>query len=116
VALPFIKSGMARALAVTGANRASWIPDVPTFGELDYKDFDGRTFTGLFAPAGTSAEIVNKLYKTMAQILKDPEIAEKFNKLGAEAVTMPPGDFVKYLEHEDGKWIPIIRKADIKVE
>jgi tripartite-type tricarboxylate transporter receptor subunit TctC len=116
VALPFIKSGQVRALAVTGANRASWIPDVPTFAELHYKDFNTQTFTGLFAPAGTSAEIVDKLCKTMAQILKDPEIAEKFNKLGAEAVTMVPGDFVKYLEHEDGKWIPIIRKADIKVE
>lgn len=116
VALPFVKSGMVRALAVTGANRASWIPDVPTFAELDYRNFDGETFTGLFAPAGTSAEIVDKLSKTMAHILKDPEIAEKFNKLGAEAVTMPAEDFVKYLEHEDGKWIPIIRKADIKVE
>lgn len=116
VALPFVKSGIVRALAVTGANRASWIPEVPTFGELDYKDFDAETFTGLFAPAGTSGQIVNKLHETMAQILKDPEIAEKFNKLGAEAVTMPPGDFVKYLEHEDGKWIPIIRKANITVE
>ena len=51
VGLPSIKSGMLRALAVTGSHRASWLPDVPTFTELGYKEFDGQTFTGLFAPA-----------------------------------------------------------------
>ena len=98
VGLPFIKNGNVRALAVTGSHRASWIPDVPTFAELGYKEFDGQTFTGLFAPAGTPAEIVTKLHDTMAAILKDPAIVEKFNALGAEAVTMTPAAFTRYLE------------------
>lgn len=116
VGLPFIKNGMVRALAVTGANRASSIPDVPTFTELGYKEFDGQTFTGLFAPAGTPAEIVTKLHETLARILKDPEIVAKFNALGAEAVAMTPADFKSYLEREDAKWIPVVRKANIKAE
>ncbi len=116
VGLPFIKNGMVRALAVTGTHRASWIPDVPTFAELGYKEFDGQTFTGLFAPAGTSAEIVAKLHDTMATILKDPAIVEKFNAPGAEAVMMTPAAFKSYLEAEDGKWIPIVRKANLKAD
>jgi len=114
VGLPFIKNGMVRALAVTGAKRASWIPDVPTFTELGFKEFDGQTFTGLFAPAGTPAEIVTKLHETLARILKDPEIIAKFDALGAEAVSMTPAEFKSYLEREDSKWIPVVLKANIK--
>jgi tripartite-type tricarboxylate transporter receptor subunit TctC len=116
VALPFIKNGMVRPLAVTGTRRASWIPDVPTFAELGYKDFDGETFTGLFAPAGTSSEIVRKLHGTLTKILKDPDMVAKFNAQGAEAVAMTPADFKSYLEREDSKWIPVVRKANIKAE
>ena len=116
VGLPSIKSGMLRALAVTGSHRASWLPDVPTFTELGYKEFDGQTFTGLFAPARTPAEIVTKLHETLAEILKDPAIVDKFNALGAEAVSMTPAEFTSYLEREDAKWIPVVRKANIKAD
>jgi tripartite-type tricarboxylate transporter receptor subunit TctC len=116
VGLPSIKSGALRALAVTGSQRASWLPDVPTFTELGYKEFDGQTFTGLFAPAGTPAEIVTKLHDNLAEILKDPAIVEKFNALGAEAVSMTPAEFTSYLEREDAKWIPVVRKANIKAD
>jgi tripartite-type tricarboxylate transporter receptor subunit TctC len=68
------------------------------------------------APAGTPTEIVGKLYDTLAKILKDPDIVAKFNTLGAEAVVMPPAEFHSYLEREDRKWIPIVRKANIKAE
>ena len=116
VGLPSIKSGMLRALAVTGSHRASWLPEVPTFAELGYKEFDGQTFTGLFAPAGTPAEIVTKLHESLAAILKDPATVEKFNALGAEAVAMTPAEFTSYLEREDAKWIPVVRKANIKTD
>lgn len=116
VALPFIKNGMVRALAVTGTHRAPWIPDVPTFTELGYKEFDGETFTGLFAPAGTPAEIVTKIHGIVATILNDPEIVAKFNVLGAVAVAMTPAEFKSYLDAEDSKWIPVVRKANIQAE
>jgi tripartite-type tricarboxylate transporter receptor subunit TctC len=116
VGLPSIKSGMLRALAVTGSHRASWLPDVPTFTELGYKEFDGQTFTGLFAPARTQPEVVTRLHETLAEILKDPAIVEKFNALGAEAVSMTPAEFTSYLEREDAKWIPVVRRANIKAD
>ena len=94
VGLPSIKSGMLRALAVTGRHRPASLPDVPTFTELGYKEFDGQTFTGLFAPARHAApRSSTKLHETLAAILKDPAVVEKFNKLGAEAVAMTPAEF-----------------------
>jgi tripartite-type tricarboxylate transporter receptor subunit TctC len=116
VALQYFKSGMLRPLAVTSATRTSWLPDVPTFKELGYPDFDAQTFTGLFAPAGTPAPIVAKLQETMAAVLKDPSVIDKFNKIGADAVAMSPADFTAYLTREDAKWIPVVRKANIKAD
>jgi len=116
VALQYFKSGMLRPLAVTSAQRTSWLPDVPTFKELGYPDFDAQTFTGLFAPAGTAAPIVAKLQETMTAVLKDPSVVEKFNKIGAEAVAMTPVEFTAYLSREDAKWIPVVRKANIKAD
>jgi tripartite-type tricarboxylate transporter receptor subunit TctC len=116
VALQYFRSGMLRPLAVTSAQRTSWLPDVPTFKELGYPDFDAQTFTGLFAPAGTAAPVVAKLQETMAAILKDPAVVEKFNKIGADAVLMTPADFTAYLSREDAKWIPVVRKANIKAD
>jgi tripartite-type tricarboxylate transporter receptor subunit TctC len=116
VALQYIKSGMIRALAVTSPHRVASLPDVPTFAEFGYKDFDAQTFTGLFAPAGTSKEIIDRLHEAMAAVLKDPSVVEKFDKLGAEAVAMTPAEFTAYLEREDAKWIPVVRNANIKAD
>ena len=114
VALPFLKNGSFRALAVTSQRRLKSLPDVPTFNELGYKDFDAQTFTGLFAPAGTPAPIIDQLHDTLAAVLKDPAIVGKFGNLGAEAVSMTPAEFTAYLEREDAKWIPVVRAANIK--
>lgn len=116
VALPFIKDGRTRALAVTGAQRASHLPDVPTFAEAGFPEIDGSTFTGLMAPAKTPPEIVARLNTEMTKILSDPEVKSRFQALGAEASPMPADAFAKYLEKEDATWIPVIRKANIKTQ
>ncbi|MGE0566233.1 MAG: Bug family tripartite tricarboxylate transporter substrate binding protein [Pseudolabrys sp.] len=116
VALPFITSGKVRALAVTSPKRTSWLPDVPTFSELGYKDFNAQTFTGIFAPAKTPEPIVNKMHDLMAKVLSDPAVKDRFNKIGAEATVMSRADFKKYLEDEDGKWVPIIKRINIKAQ
>ncbi|OAF11673.1 Bug family tripartite tricarboxylate transporter substrate binding protein [Bradyrhizobium neotropicale] len=116
VSLQYIKTGLFRALAVTSPHRLKALPDVPTFAELGYKDFDAQTFTGVFAAAGTPAPIVDKLHEALVAILKDPGVVDKFDKLGAEAVPMTPAEFTAYLEREDAKWIPIVRKANIRAD
>jgi tripartite-type tricarboxylate transporter receptor subunit TctC len=116
VALPFIRDGRTRALAVTGTQRAHWIPDVPTFAELGFKDITGETFTALMAPAGTPDAIVAKLNTALTEILRDPDVVQKFDLVGARAVAMSPQDTRKYLASEDATWMPIVRKANIKAE
>ena len=116
VALPFIKDGRTRALAVTGTKRAKWLPDVPTFAELGYKDVVGQTFTALLAPAGTPAPVIAKLSAAMTEILRETDVVEKFDLLGAEAAAMTPDELRKYLTAEDAIWMPIVRKANIKAE
>jgi tripartite-type tricarboxylate transporter receptor subunit TctC len=116
VALPFIKDGRTRALAVTGTQRAHWVPDVPTFAELGYKSITGETFTALLAPAGTPAPVIAKLSAALGEILRDPEVVAKFDLVGARAVPMSPEETRKYLASEDATWMPIVRKANIKAE
>lgn len=116
VSLPFITSGKVRALAVTSPQRTAWLPDVPTFTELGYKDFDAQTFTGLFAPAGTPSDVLDKVQGAMKKVLSDPSVVERFNKIGSAATAMTPADFKAYLEREDAKWVPIIKRLDIKIQ
>jgi tripartite-type tricarboxylate transporter receptor subunit TctC len=116
VALPFLKEGRTRALAVTGTKRAHWIPDVPTFAELGYRDVVGQTFTALMAPAGTPTPIIATLNAALTEILRDKDVIAKFDLLGAEAVAMSPDETRKYLSSEDATWMPIVRRANIKAE
>lgn len=76
----------------------------------------GQTFTGLFAPAGTPPETVNKIHDALAAILKDPDTVAKFDALGAKVVSMSPAEFRSCLEGEDSKWIPVVRNAKIKID
>ena len=116
VALPFIRAGQTRALAVTGTARFAGLPDVPTFAELGYPDFDGQTFTGLMLPAKTPEAIVSKLHAATVKVLSDPAVRDKILTIGAQAAPMSREAFRAYLEKEDQTWIPLIRKLGIKNE
>lgn len=116
VALPFIKDGRTRALAVTGTQRAHWVPDVPTFAELGYKNITGETFTALLAPAGTPAPVIAKLNAALGEILRDPDVIAKFDLVGARTAPLSPEETRKYLASEDATWMPIVRKANIKTD
>ncbi|HEY0297218.1 MAG TPA: tripartite tricarboxylate transporter substrate binding protein [Bordetella sp.] len=113
VALPFIKDNRLRALAVTTAKRMPSMPDVPTFAEAGVQGMEASTFTGLLAPKGTPPEILAKLSRALADILKQPEIIKRFDELGAQARGSTPEEFTRYLADEDARWTPIIERAGI---
>ena len=114
VALPFIKQGKVRALAVTTAERVASMPDVPTFDELGLKGMDAATFTGVMAPTGTPRDVVGRLHLAMAKVLQEKSVIEKFDAIGAEARATTPEAFGAYLRREYDKWAPVIKRANIK--
>ena len=84
---PFVKSGKLRMLAVTAAQRLPQYPDVPTIAEaLDLKDFEASSWFAMYAPTGTSAEIVKRLSSEVAAALKQPDVAKRLGDLGAVPV------------------------------
>ena len=113
-AAPFIKQNLVRAIAVTGANRSPVLPDVPTLKELGYPNLIGNTFTAMMAPAGTPKSTVAKIYANLVEVLKDPEVRDKIQKLGADTEIMTQPAFEAYLRHESATWIPIVRKIPKK--
>lgn len=113
VALPYVKDGRLRALAVTTAKRVPSMPDVPTFAEAGVQGMEAATFTGLLAPKGTPPEVLDKLSAALGKILAQPEIIQRFDELGAEARGSSPEEFTRYLAAEDARWTPIIKRAGI---
>ncbi len=115
VSMPHIRSGALKALAVTTAKRVPQLPEVPTFEESGIKGFEVATFVGVFAPAATPKEVVTRLNLALAQVLRDKQVIEKFDGMGAEARASTPDAFLGYLQREDAVWLPVIKKAAVKV-
>ncbi|MGE8688785.1 MAG: Bug family tripartite tricarboxylate transporter substrate binding protein [Achromobacter sp.] len=113
VALPYVKDGRLRALAVTTAKRVPSMPDVPTFAEAGVQGMEAATFTGLLAPKGTPPEVLDKLSAALGKVLAQPAIIQRFDELGAEARGSSPEEFTRYLAAEDARWTPIIKRAGI---
>ena len=114
-AAPHIKSGKLRAVAITSAKRQSSMPDVPTVGET-LPGYRAEAFQGMVAPAGVPQAIVNKLSAEVARIVKLPDVAQRFQLEGAEAVGSTPQEFAAFLKTEMQKWSKVIRDAGIKPE
>ena len=113
-ALPFVLSGEARALALTGERRWPDLPDVPTMIELGYRDFIAETAQFFFAPARTPSDIVETLAATSIEVLKAPAVVAQLRDNGYEVVAHGPQGLRKYIETEVPKWRDVIAKAGIK--
>ena len=114
-AAPHINSGKLRAVAITSAKRQSSMPDVPTIGET-LPGYRAEAFQGMVAPAGVPQAIVNKLSAEIARIVQLPDVAQRFQLDGAEAVGSTPTAFAAFLKTEMQKWSKVIRDAGIKPE
>ena len=111
-----IKDGRVRALAVTGAQRSSALPDVPTFTELGVPGLAFSNWFGFFAPAGTPGEVVQRLSRELNTIMRAPEVVERLRQLGADAATGTPEAFAKVIRDEHDSWKAVIQRAGIKAE
>ena len=113
--LEYVRTGKLRALAVATATRHAAFPDVPTVAEF-LPGYEARLWTGIGAPKGTSAEIVNKLNKEINAALGDPKLKARLTEWGAAAFPGSPADFGKFIADETEKWSKVIRAANIRPE
>jgi tripartite-type tricarboxylate transporter receptor subunit TctC len=112
-ALPHIRDGKLRALAIGGPKRASLLPDLPTTLEAGFPDSDYNFWIGLFVAARTPREIVNRLYKESTAALQLPEVRERLMRLGADPLTMTPGEFDAYIRDELRTNAVLVKQAGI---
>ena len=114
--LPLVREGKIRGLGVASASRNALAPELPTMIEGGIPDFVALTFTGVVAPAGTPASIVNKLNAAINESLKPPEIVAALGKLGAEVRTGSASEFGTFLAKERDKWVDVVTRTGIKAE
>ena len=115
-ALPHLKDGKLRALAVTSTARVPTLPDVPTMAEAGYPDIEGESWFGLAVPAGTPKEIVALLNREIVKIMALPDIKERLATLGFDAIASSPEEFGERIRADFEKWGKVIRAANIKAE
>jgi tripartite-type tricarboxylate transporter receptor subunit TctC len=114
--IPFVKSGKLRALAVTSRKRLEVLPDVPTFIESGFKDFEVVEWNGMLVPAQTPPEVINRLYAAVVEALKDPEVHDRLVRAGIEPVGNTPQEFAAFLQEQFTRWNGLVKSNNIRVE
>ena len=114
--ISFIRSGQFRALAITGDQRSPQLPDVPTMAEAGIKDMVVTAWFGFVAPAGTPAEIVNKIQQATKKVLETPEIKQRFAELGGTPGGGTPAEFGAFMDKEQASWRKIVEAAMLSME
>jgi tripartite-type tricarboxylate transporter receptor subunit TctC len=116
-AVPFVKTGQMKMLAVSTARRATTAPDVPTVAEAaGIKDFDFSLWAGFFAPHGTPPEVVATLDKAINEVLALPDIKAKMDAAGADIVPMSVAQFAGFIKKESEKYAGVVKQTGIKPE
>ena len=115
LSMGYIRAGQLRALAVTSAQRIPALPNVPTVAEF-VPGYVAVASDGIGAPANTPADIIDKLYGTVAAVLAEPAIKARLEDLGGVVAPMAPAEFKKFIAAETVKWGRVIKFANIKAE
>ncbi len=113
---PFVESGRARPLATTGAKRSISLPNVPTMMESGAKDFDVTNWYGLFAPAGTPRDIVERLNAEVRKAMETPELKERLAKMGSAVVPGTADEFAHFVRAEVPRATELVKKSGAKVD
>ena len=115
-AVPLIKDGKLRALAVTGKQRSPTLPDIPTMAEAGFPEVEGATWTAVVVPAGTPQEIVAKLHSLVVAALAQPDVKDKLAAIAYVPIGNSPEECAAFFQAEMAKWGPIIKAAGLRAE
>jgi tripartite-type tricarboxylate transporter receptor subunit TctC len=115
-ALPHVKNGKLKALAITGSRRSPAAPDLPTVAESGMPGYQVYEWNAIFAPAGTPPAIVNRLQAEIAKVVKIPEVRDRMLALGGEIVASSPADLGAWVREQTTSWRLVVKAANIKAE
>src|SRR4029077_14090544 len=115
-ALPFIRDSKLRGLVLSAPNRAAGLPDVPTTAEAGFADADYTWWIGMFAPAKTSRNIVERLHDETAKALRSPNVRDRLATLAVVPMPMTRGEFDARVRDEIAANAPLVRAAEIRPE
>jgi tripartite-type tricarboxylate transporter receptor subunit TctC len=115
-ALPHIRGGRIRALAVTGNQRHPALKDVPTMEEAGLKGFDAQQWYGVVGPAGMPAPIVKQINDAIAQVLAQPDFRDKLSAEAVELTPMTPNQFLEYMKRDLARWTDLARERKINLD
>ncbi len=110
-----VQAGRLKAIAVTGDERSSSMPNVPTFAESGLKAVDAMSYWGALVPAGTDKAVIDRLSAAFAKVIKLPEIQESLRQLGYNPIGSTPDAFAKNLESETTRWASVIKKSGVEL-
>jgi tripartite-type tricarboxylate transporter receptor subunit TctC len=114
--LPYVRSGKLRILATTGAERSSFLPDVPTMVEAGYRDVVVQAWLGFLAPARTPQEIISKLSDAITMAARSSDASENIQKFGMQPATSGPAAFAATLKADLERWAPIVKASGFTAE
>ena len=115
-ALPHVKAGKLRALAVAGPKRSKLLPDVPTLKEAGVEGVDVQQWYGFFSPAKTPKAVIDQLNKALNQVLADKDTAKRIEDHGADVETGTPEQFGELVKGELAKWKAVVQRAKLTAE
>ena len=115
-AIGAIKGGKVRAIAMTGDKRFELMPQLPTIAQAGVPGFEVRNWYGVFAPAGTSKEIVTRLNSELVKVLQMPDVKSKLLESGIEALHSTPEQFATYIQSETRRWAKVVKDSGARAE
>jgi len=115
-ALPHVKSGRLRAIALTSSKRVDAYPGTPTMTEVGYPQMTSGSWQGVFVPAGTSKQIVDRLYAAVTETMRHPDVRQRLGNGGVDVVTSAPGAFGDYVAKETARWAQAVKEAGATAE
>ncbi len=115
-AIPQVKDGKLRALAVTGSERSPELPDVPSMKEAGFPDVNSKIWAGFFAPAGTPADIVKKLEEAIGRAIKDPDVSAKLRAMAVNPGGGSSAEFRKMIDEDIENYVKVVGEAKLTFE